>query len=81
MRRVLVTGGSGFVGTNAVEYYARQGVPVLSLDVRAPVSSAHHRYWQRVDILDSKALESAVRSFAPTDVVHLAARTDLDFAA
>lgn len=30
--RVLVTGGAGFIGSHAVEYYAHQGAEVTALD-------------------------------------------------
>jgi len=30
--RVLVTGGAGFVGSHAVEYYAERGASVTTLD-------------------------------------------------
>jgi nucleoside-diphosphate-sugar epimerase len=78
MRRVLVTGGSGFIGTNLVEYYRSAGVDVLSIDLREPRHPQHQDVFRQVDILDSKTLSHAVREYAPTQVVHLAARTDLD---
>ena len=78
MRRVLVTGGSGFVGTNLVDYYLHSGVQVISLDVCEPRFQAHRLCWRRVDILDQQSLSSAIAEFEPTEVAHLAARTDLD---
>ena len=78
MRRVLVTGGSGFIGTNLVDHYLAAGVEVLSIDVRPPRLLLHRRVFRSVDILDADSLRAALRDFAPTQVVHLAARTDLD---
>src|SRR5688572_9329654 len=75
--RVLITGGSGFIGTNLVASLLAEGVPLVNLDVAEPLNQAHNGYWQQVDILDPARLTAAVQRFAPTHVVHLAARTDL----
>lgn len=77
MPRVLVTGGSGFIGTNLVEEFRREGAPVLNLDLNPPINPAHADLWHRCDILDATELATCVREFGPTHVYHLAARTDL----
>ena len=75
--RILITGGSGFIGTNAVEYFATRH-QVLNLDIVAPMNPAHKSFWCQVDLLDAKALSATVADFDPHLVLHLAARTDLD---
>lgn len=75
--RVLVTGGSGFIGTNIVDFYLKSGAEVLNLDLRAPPLSAHQRVWTQGDVLDSAKLSRIVGSFGATHVLHMAARTDL----
>ena len=77
MSRVLITGGSGFIGTNLVERFLSRGDEVVNLDVAAPRHPGHAAHWRRVDILDAAALQSTVASFAPEVVLHMAARTDL----
>jgi len=74
--RILVTGGSGFIGTNLVEDLRRSGTKVLNLDLRPPLCSAHLPFWQKGDILDRASLVGIFSRFEPTAVVHLAARTD-----
>jgi GlcNAc-P-P-Und epimerase len=76
--RVLITGGSGFIGTNLVASYADSGASVLNLDAAAPRDDRHRHAWRAVDILDRAELIAAFRQFAPHHVIHLAARTDLD---
>lgn len=76
--RLLVTGGSGFIGTNLVQYYLQRGVPLLNLDWNAPLDPTHEQHWHQVDIMDAAGLHAALTEFAPTHVVHLAARTDTD---
>jgi nucleoside-diphosphate-sugar epimerase len=77
MTRVLITGGSGFIGTNLVEHYLGRGDEVINLDVAAPRQPAHATAWRRVDILDAASLQREVSAFDPHVVLHMAARTDL----
>jgi nucleoside-diphosphate-sugar epimerase len=76
--RVLVTGGSGFIGTNVVEGFLQRGDEVLSIDVVPPKLDAHRDVYQVVDIMDRRALEKAFADFTPTLVIHLAAHADLE---
>jgi nucleoside-diphosphate-sugar epimerase len=77
MTRVLVTGGSGFIGTNLVESFLARGDTVLNLDIAAPRHPGHASVWRQIDILNAAALADAVGAFAPEVVLHMAARTDL----
>ena len=75
--RLLITGGSGFVGTNAVARALELGIDVLNVDCAAPRIAAHHGVWRASDIRDGEALHRIIADFRPTHTVHLAARTDL----
>lgn len=76
--RLLVTGGSGFIGTNLMEFYLEKGIPLINLDWNPPLNAAHGPSWKACDLMDTEALGRAIADFAPTHVVHLAARTDTD---
>lgn len=75
--RVIVTGGSGFIGTNLVGQLGKCGHEVLNLDISPPRNVAQGKFWQKVDILDRSALNSVIAEFSPDLIYHLAARTDL----
>lgn len=76
--RILVTGGSGFIGTNLVNRLLERGEVVLSIDVKSPRILGHEDHFVNVDLLDAEALTAVVAEFKPSAVVHLGARTDLD---
>lgn len=76
--RILVTGGSGFIGTNLVGAYRAAGLTVRNADVVQPRDGQQSDVWSPVDITRVDQLQDVVSEFRPTHVVHLAARTDLD---
>lgn len=76
--RVLITGGSGFIGTNLVAFFSERGDEVLNFDSSRPRNSAHQRFWKNGDLLDAVGLRSTVQDFAPEAILHMAARTDLN---
>lgn len=77
-QRVLVTGGSGFIGTNVVDALLSDARVVLNVDIAPPKAAAHRASWQQTDILDAGALRKAFMSFRPDLVFHLAAKTVLN---
>jgi len=77
MKRVLVTGGSGFIGTNVVESFLAGGDNVINIDIKEPQNKQDNKVYRRTDIRNQKQLLKVFKDFAPTHVVHLAARTDL----
>jgi len=78
MKRVLITGGSGFIGTNLVAFHLQRGDTVQNIDCAAPRNAAHQNVWREADILDGDKLCKLIAEFDPHVVYHMAARTDLD---
>jgi nucleoside-diphosphate-sugar epimerase/glycosyltransferase involved in cell wall biosynthesis len=74
--RLLITGGSGFIGTNLVEDCLEKGIPFINVDWNSPLNPVHKPYWKYVDIMDKPALAEIFTFFQPTAIIHLAARTD-----
>jgi GlcNAc-P-P-Und epimerase len=76
--RIVFTGASGFIGTNAVDAFAGWGHEVFNLDLAPPLKSSQRPVWHQVDILDAGALAAALHQIQPDTVIHLAGRTDCD---
>lgn len=75
--KILVTGGSGFIGTNLVADLIDAGCMVLNVDIDEPRCSLHRGVWQHVDLRSREDVFAVVKEFAPTQIYHLGARTDL----
>ena len=78
MQKVLITGGSGFIGTNLIESLRRQSYSLLNIDLAQPLNPEHLIFWKQADILDKASFEEAVNAFDPEIIIHLAAVTDLN---
>ena len=77
--KILITGGSGFIGTNLIEgLYGQEGTMLLNIDNTQPKIDEHRKVWQNVDIRSREKLKELVKTFSPDYVIHLAARTDLN---
>ncbi|WP_298237186.1 NAD(P)-dependent oxidoreductase [uncultured Algibacter sp.] len=77
MKKIIITGGSGFIGTNIIEFY-KDNFEVLNIDCCSPRNKDHIDFWKNIDILDEKTITSIFKDFQPHYVFHMAARTDLD---
>lgn len=86
--RVIVTGGAGFIGSALVRYLVlEKGYEVLTVDaltyagceasLREVEGKANHRFL-KANICDRTALDSAIASFRPDRIMHLAAESHVD---
>jgi GlcNAc-P-P-Und epimerase len=76
--KVLVTGGSGFIGTNLVEHLLAAGAQVRNVDSNPPLDEQMVEHWVKADIMDADGFAQIVAEFQPDQLIHLAARTDLN---
>jgi GlcNAc-P-P-Und epimerase len=77
VRRVVVTGASGFIGQHLVERLQQEGYPVVILDV-APPKEEHRSLWREASIMDAAALGRVFAEVQPRFVIHLAAYASMD---
>ena len=89
MRRLLVTGGAGFIGSNFVHYWldAHPEDRVVVLDVMSYAGNPHNLLamrgrqgfrFVRGDIVDDTLVESLLRSEDLDTIVHFAAESHVD---
>jgi GlcNAc-P-P-Und epimerase len=78
MQRILITGGSGFIGSNLVRFFYDKNYEVLNYDIKKPIDILHIDKWVEGDILDYNQLSTTIKKFNPDYIFHFAARTDLD---
>ena len=74
--RVLVTGGTGFVGGNVAAVLADRGAEVLCA-VRRDPGEGFPWPWRVTDLGDQADIEAALREHRATSVTHLAIDNDL----
>jgi len=75
-KKVLITGGSGFIGVHCVDFLKEKGYEILNLDINQPKNNRNMNLWSSVSILNFKDFEEAVICFNPNYIVHLAANTN-----
>lgn len=88
IRRVVVTGGAGFIGSAVVRHLIGElGVEVLVIDKLTyaghlsslePVSGSPLYHFLRADICDRPAMHGAITEFRPDAILHLASETHVD---
>jgi dTDP-glucose 4,6-dehydratase len=87
-RRILITGGAGFIGSNFLNYVVQKYPQELFINVDSLtyagdltnilVSEAPNYIFEKVDICDEKALAMVFEKHSPTDIIHFAAESHVD---
>lgn len=82
--RVLITGGAGFIGSNAADFFGAQGHEVVVLDNFSRETGRNNVEWLRsrnpevaiheLDLRNANSVEKIFHSFAPDWVLHLGAQ-------
>jgi dTDP-glucose 4,6-dehydratase len=87
-KRILVTGGAGFIGSNYLNYVVKKypqelfiNVDLLTYaaDVRnVTVSDKKNYVFEKADICDRDAMTAIFEKYAPTHIIHFAAESHVD---
>ena len=87
MKRILITGGAGFIGTNFIYLCLEKGYSVLNYDILTYAGNlnnlknaelSNNYEFIRGDICDSKLFSKCLEKFKPNFVVNFAAESHVD---
>lgn len=72
MKRVLLTGASGFIGRQTWEPLVSKGYEVHAADLYPEAERREEIHWHQVDLLDAKQIKKLVAAVCPTHLLHFA---------
>ena len=87
MKKILVTGGSGFIGSNFILYQLNKGNQILNFDKLtyaanqenlSNVSNKPNYSFVNGDIKDYKLIFSSINTFSPDVIINFAAESHVD---
>lgn len=86
-KKILITGGCGFIGTNAASHYLKKDYKVIAVDNLFRIGSKQNLSWLKkqkgnfvfvkADIRNNKRLLAIFKKYKPKLILHLAAQTTM----
>ena len=87
MKKILITGGSGFIGTNFINLISKKKLKILNIDKISKISTAEkfkkihsnkNYSFVKYNLSDKRRLLSIFNKFKPDIVVNFAAESHVD---
>lgn len=72
MKKVLVTGASGFIGSRSLALLANKGYQVHALSTKSIKKEQQGILWHQVDLFDSVGVAALMDQLKPTHLLHFA---------
>ena len=87
MEKILVTGGSGFLGTNFINYLSKKKVEILNIDKLSSVSTQEkfkkiyfkkNYTFIKYDLKDPSSIYLLLKKYNPHFIINFAAESHVD---
>jgi nucleoside-diphosphate-sugar epimerase len=72
MKKVLITGATGFIGRHCLPSLLEAGYEVYAVSSKTSTSKLPNLHWHRADLLDSEQVSALIAEVRPTQLLHFA---------